>query len=61
MKRFKGESHKIVDLLETFEKNPKKGKAVGQVAGIVISCSPTSGFLEVNVTSFFFGETETVT
>ncbi len=35
-KKFKGESHEIIDLLETLEENPKKGKVVGQVAGIVI-------------------------
>ncbi len=35
-KKFKGESHKIIDLLETLEENPKKGKPVGQVGGIVI-------------------------
>ncbi len=35
-KKFKGESHKIIDLLETLEDNPKKGKFVGQVGGIII-------------------------
>ena len=35
-KRFKREAHKIIDLLETLEENPKKGKAVGQVGGILI-------------------------
>jgi len=35
-KKFKGEAHKIIDLLETLEENPKKGKPVGQVAGILI-------------------------
>lgn len=35
-KKFKGESHKIIDLLETLEENPKKGKYVGQIGGIVI-------------------------
>ena len=34
--KFKGEAHKIVDLLETLESNPKKGKIVGQVRGVVI-------------------------
>ena len=36
VKRFKGEAHEIIDLLETLEENPKKGKLVGQVSGIVI-------------------------
>lgn len=35
-KRFKGEAHKIVDLLETLEKNPHKGKLLGNIGGIVI-------------------------
>ncbi len=35
-KKFKGESHKIVDLIETLGQNPKKGKFLGQVGGIVI-------------------------
>lgn len=35
-KKFKGESHKIVALLETLEKNPKKGKFLGQFAGFAV-------------------------
>lgn len=35
-KKFKGESHKIIDLLETLEENPHKGKIVGQIGGILI-------------------------
>ena len=35
-RKFKGESHKIIDFIESLEKNPHKGKAVGQVGGIVI-------------------------
>ncbi len=35
-KKFKGESHKITDLLESLEENPCKGKLLGNVAGIVI-------------------------
>jgi hypothetical protein len=35
-KKFKGEAHKIIDLLETLEDNPKKGKLLGNVGGIVI-------------------------
>jgi len=34
--RFKAESHKIIDLLESLEENPKKGKLLGTVGGIVI-------------------------
>lgn len=35
-KKFKGESHQIIDLLETLEENPNKGKLLGFVAGISI-------------------------
>ncbi len=35
-KKFKGESHEVIDLLETLEENPKKGKLLGSVGGIVI-------------------------
>ena len=35
-KKFKGEAHKVLDLLETLENNPKKGKMLGQVGGIII-------------------------
>ena len=35
-KKFKSESHRIVNLLETLEENPKKGKLLGSVGGIVI-------------------------
>ena len=35
-KRFKGEAHKIADLLETLEKNPRKGKLIDQIEGIII-------------------------
>ena len=35
-KKFKGESHNIIDLLESLEKSPHKGKLLGQVGGIVI-------------------------
>ena len=35
-KKFKGEAHKILDLLETLEKNPRKGKFIGQIKGIII-------------------------
>ena len=35
-KKFKGESHRVIDLLETLEDNPHKGKPIGSVGGIVI-------------------------
>ena len=35
-KKFKAESHKIVKLLESLEKNPKKGKLLGQFSGFAI-------------------------
>ncbi|MBI2045057.1 hypothetical protein HYT23_03290 [Candidatus Pacearchaeota archaeon] len=35
-KKFKGESHEVIDLLETLENNPHKGKLLGSVGGIVI-------------------------
>ena len=35
-KKFKGESREIFDLMYSLKENPKKGKPVGQVGGIVI-------------------------
>lgn len=35
-KKFKGEAHKIIDLMESLENNPYKGKPLGNVGGIVI-------------------------
>src|SRR3989338_654670 len=35
-KKFKGEADEIFDLMESVAQNPQKGKAVGQVGGIVI-------------------------
>jgi hypothetical protein len=35
-KRFKGEAHQIIDLMESLEKNPKKGKPLGNVGDVVI-------------------------
>src|SRR3989344_1255724 len=35
-KKFKGEAHQIIDLIETLEDNPNKGKTLGSVGGIVI-------------------------
>src|SRR3989344_1995075 len=34
--KFKSESHKIIDLIESLENNPHKGKLLGSVGGIVI-------------------------
>ncbi len=35
-KKFKGESHKIIKLLRSLEKNPKKGKLIGQFSGFAV-------------------------
>ena len=35
-KKFKGEAHTIIDLMESLETNPKKGKELGHAGGIVI-------------------------
>ena len=35
-RKFKEESHEIIDLLYTLESNPRKGKVLGTVGGIVI-------------------------
>lgn len=35
-KKFKGEAHEIIDLMESLEENPHKGKALGNVGGLVI-------------------------
>jgi len=35
-KRFKGEAHKVIDLMESLENNPLKGKSLGSVGGMVI-------------------------
>jgi len=35
-KKFKGEAHKVIDLIESLEENPKKGKLLGSVGGVVI-------------------------
>ena len=34
--KFKGESNEIIDLLESLESSPHKGKLLGNVSGIVI-------------------------
>ena len=36
LKKFKGESSEIFDLIKSLKENPKKGKELGQVSGIVI-------------------------
>jgi len=43
-KKFKGESHRIIDLIETLKDNPHKGKLVGSVGGIVIKELKYKGF-----------------
>ena len=35
-KKFKEESKEIFDLMHTLKDNPKKGKVVGQVSGVII-------------------------
>src|SRR3989344_2794309 len=35
-KKFKGEAYNIIDLMESLEDNPLKGKFLGSVAGVVI-------------------------
>jgi len=35
-KKFKCEAHEIIDLMESLETNPHKGKPVGNIGGIVI-------------------------
>lgn len=35
-KKFKAEAHKIIDLMESLEENPNKGKPLGNIGGIVI-------------------------
>lgn len=35
-KKFKGESHQVIDLIESLEKNPLKGKFLGNVGGMAI-------------------------
>lgn len=43
-KKFKAESHKIIDLLESLESSPRKGKLLTTVAGIVIKEVRYKGF-----------------
>src|SRR4051812_7196147 len=46
--RFKGQAKDIIDLLETLEENPKKGRAIGHVGNISI------GELKRGVYRFYF-------
>ena len=60
-KKFKGESYKIIDLMESLENNPKKGKLLGGVGGIVIKEIKYNSFRFYFVTDgyklkFFDGE-----
>ena len=43
-KKFKRETHEVIDLLETLEDNPHKGKKLGNVGGIVIKELKYEGF-----------------
>jgi len=43
-RKFKDESHKIIDLLESLEKNPKRGKFLGQFAGFAVKELKYKGF-----------------
>ena len=43
-KKFKAESHKIIDLMESLEENPNKGKSLGNIGGIVIKELRYKGF-----------------
>jgi len=42
--KFKGEAHEIIDLLESLETSPYKGKILGSVGRIVIKELKYSGF-----------------
>ena len=52
-KKFKGESHNIVELLRNLENNPKKGRELGNVAGIVIKEIRYEGFRFYFITDGF--------
>ena len=43
-RKFKGESREIFDLIYSLKENPKKGKELGQVSGIVIKEIRYKGF-----------------
>lgn len=35
-KIFRGEAHEVIDLIESLETNPQKGKSLGSIGGMVI-------------------------
>jgi hypothetical protein len=43
-KKFKGEAHKVIDLLESLEQSPTKGKPLGNVLGFTIKELKYKGF-----------------
>ena len=43
-KKFKEESHKIIELLESLEENPSKGKLLANVGGLLIKELKYKGF-----------------
>lgn len=51
--KFKGEAHEIIDLLESLETSPHKGKFLGSVGGIVIKELKYSGFRFYFITDGF--------
>ena len=51
--KFKGEAHKIIDLLETLETNPHKGKLLGNIGGIAIKELRYKGFRFYFITDGF--------
>lgn len=63
-KKFKGESHKIIELMESLENRHKKGKVLGNVAGVLIKELKYKSFRFYFITDGFklkcFGEEELV-
>jgi hypothetical protein len=51
--KFKAQSHKVIDLLESLESSPKKGKLLGTVGGIVIKELKYKGFRFYFITDGF--------
>src|SRR3989344_9446422 len=43
-KKFKGQAHEIIDLLETLGENPHKGRIVGKVSEVLIKELKYKGF-----------------
>ena len=52
-KKFKREANKIIDLMQTLEQSPKKGKLLGSVGGIVIKELKYSAFRFYFITDGF--------